>query len=353
MNKNLKTNIVRFVAIILSLFISSCAFANAVKVSGSGSSIAEPAMLMWTKNYQRQTGNQVSYVATGSGAGVDNLEKGNRSFALTDMPYSQTILDEHHWVQFPMMVSMVDIVYNLPGITKPLTLNGPVIADMYLGKIVWWDNPAIKQLNPEVNLPHKKIVLMYRSTESGTTYAFSHYLSEVSDKWTSIHDGTLKLIDMPANSVGERLSSQLALSVKNVPYSIGYVSDRYAQNQHLAKAELVNHDGMTLSPSMLSAYAALVNIPESSQGMLTKVVNLPGTESWPILATTFMLVPEHTDNKATISSILKFCSWVLVSGNKETLNLGYIPVPHSFRVQIRELWQFSFPKVKLDYNTFF
>lgn len=310
-------------------------------------------MRMWTKNYEQKTGDHIAYEATGSGIGVDNLEKGKRNFALTDMPYSQAILNEHHWVQFPMMVSMVDIVYNLPGVNKPLILSGPIIADMYLGRIVWWDNAAIKKLNPGITLPHKKIVLMYRDVESGTTYAFSHYLSEVSDKWTSIHDGTLKLVDLPPNAVGERLSSTLAMSVKNAPYSIGYVSDRYAQNQHLEKAELINHDGLAVAPTMLNAYAALVNIPDDGHGMLTKVVNLPGTESWPIVATTFMLVPEHAKSQSTTSSILKFCSWVLMSGNKEALKLRYIPVPHSFRTQIRELWRVNFPKVKLDYSDFF
>lgn len=317
--------------LIFTLCFTGCfcaqAAQNSKSISGSGSTSMGPVMTSWSRVYFRETGIKVNYQETGSGMGLTMLMDKSVDFAASDMPLSHRELTHKKLSQFPAVITPIDVVYNIPNIMGKVVLNGRVLGEIFLGNISYWDDAQIKKLNPNLKLPHKEIVVIHREDQSGTTYNFSNYLDKTSKDWHA--DDKVAFIDKwPAKSLGVQGNGGMVKVIKTMPYSIGYAAYIYAKEAGLNMAVLVNHDGFMVSPDRLSSYAAILNI--SSKQQFADLSNLPGTESWPIIQTIFVIY--RHDKKSDAVKI--FFKWCLSHGNVYASELNYVPIPKVFRKNI-------------------
>jgi phosphate transport system substrate-binding protein len=218
-----------------------------------------------------------------------------------------------------------------------MVLDGPTVADIYLGKIKTWDDAAIKKLNPNLNLPKAAITVVRRSDGSGTTFIWTNYLAEVSDEWKSkVGSGTA--VEWPVG-VGARGNEGVAGNVGQTRNSIGYVEYAYAKQSKLVHTALVNKAGKTLQPTVATFQAAASNADwAKAPGYRVILTNQPGDQSWPITAGTFILMHANPTNKAEAQSALKFFAWAFEKGDKMAEELDYIPMPDSVVALIKQTW---------------
>ncbi len=319
----------------------TAAAAQAKDLNGAGGTAIYPVLAKWAATYQKATGIAVNYQAIGSGGGIAQIKAKTVDFANSDKPLKPEELDQIHVAQFPMVVISITPVVNLPGI-KPgeLKLDGPVLADIYLGKITAWDDPAIAKLNPDVKLPHTKISTVHRSDGSGTTFNFTNYLAKVSPEWAK-QVGDDVSVSWP-NGVGGKGNAGVASYVQQIQGAIGYVEYAYVMENKLVYTKMINKAGKTLEPTMPSFQAA------AGHADFTKVKDFyliltdqPGDESWPITAATYMLM--RTDYGAARNEpVLKFLDWCLKHGQDEAKALDYVPMPDNVVQQIEAFWSNTF-----------
>ena len=307
------------------------------QLNGAGGTAIYPLLSKWAETYQQSTGTSVNYQAIGSGGGIKQIEAHTVQFANSDMPLKPDDLAKHNLIQFPQVIISITPVVNLDGI-KPgdLVFDGKTLANAYLGNIKYWDDPAIKALNPSVNLPHMAITLVHRSDGSGTTFNFSDYLSKSSPDWKSqVGEGTS--IEWPAG-VGGKGNAGVASNVQQVEGALGYVEYAYAIQNHMTYTNMVNADGKTVAPAMDSFQAAAANADFSkAQNFYLVLTDQPGAASWPITAATYMLMRKDApaaDNEA----VLKFLDWALRHGQDQAKALDYVPMPDSVVTQIEQSW---------------
>lgn len=333
MLKTVKSTLIFF---LLALYFPTIMAAPLAK--GAGSTAIAALMREWVHNYFLQEHKEIEYQAVGSGVGLKFLHDKKFDFAISDMPYDHTILAKRHWVQFPVAISQLDIVYNLPDISNPLVLNAKVTAGIFMHQIKKWNNPEIRALNPGLKLPNKNIIIVYRANASGTTYTLSHFLSQVSAQWAQLYGSSLMIDKLPPSALGTSTDKTLAQTVKTLAYSIGYTSDVYAKSEQVMGAQFINKAGKLVLPDNLYAYAALVNvnIRSNPEELLNNLTNLPGLNSWPIIETSFVIMPMKSKRS---TAILNFFYWALTSQGAATDNLGYIPIPQRFSKKIFFLWK--------------
>ena len=332
MHKIIKLNLV-FLFLILNFFH----IIAAPLTKGAGSTAMEALMSKWIRNYFLQQHKQIEYQAVGSGVGLKFLHDKKFDFAISDMPCNNNILIKQHWTQFPIAISQLDIIYNLPSISESLVLSAEVTADIFMHRIKKWNDPKIRALNPSLKLPNKKIIIVYRANESGTTYTLSHFLSQASDEWAQLYGSSLVIDKLPKTALGTGTDKILAETVKTLPYSIGYTNDVYAISERVSRVEFINKTGNLVLPEKLYAYAALANhrVYANSEELLNNLTNLPGIHSWPIIETSFVIIPK---NSKKIVATLNFFYWALTSQGAVTDKLGYIPIPQRFSEKIFALW---------------
>ena len=225
--------------------VNSSAYADTI--TGAGSSWVYPLVSKWAAAYHTQTGIAVNYASIGSGGGIKQIEGGVVAFGASDMPLTPENLAKHDLIQFPTAIAGEDLVYNLPGVKAgEVILSGPVVADIYMGKIKKWDDPAIAKLNPGFKLPDMGITVVHRSDGSGTTFTFADYLSKVSPEWKS-KLGANTVINWPAG-VGGKGNEGVSTYVQQIKGSIGYVEYAYILESKLNYARMVNSAGKVVSP---------------------------------------------------------------------------------------------------------
>ena len=229
-------------------------------------------------------------------------------------------------------------VVNLDGIAPgQLVLDGPTFAQIYLGKITKWDDPAIKKLNPNAKLPSNAIVVVHRSDGSGTTFIFTNYLSKVSPDWKD-NVGSSTAVEWPAG-IGAKGNEGVANNVSQTKGAIGYVEYAYALENKMTTLDLVNHDGKTVAPSSASFQAAAGNADwANSDHYYVILTNEPGAESWPIAGATFILMYKQPVNPAESAEALKFFDWAYTNGSQAAEALDYVPLPASVVAQIEKTW---------------
>jgi phosphate transport system substrate-binding protein len=315
-------------------------------VNGAGASFPNPQIQAWASKFYELTGGriQVNYQSIGSGAGQAKFREGVVDFAGSDPPLKSDIYNEFKAkggiIQFPVIIGTIVIVYNIPGVESgKLRLTGEVVAKIYLGEISYWDDPAIKALNPDLNLPHEKIIAVHRSDGSGTTRVFTAYLSKVSEAWKSKvgSDFTVSWpVDELGNGVGGKGNEGVSAAVKQNPYSIGYVETAYAYSTGLAIALIRNRDGNYVLPTkeaVASAAKALVKVlPKAdedwSHTFPDQTVDPPGKESYPITSFSFVILRQVYDDPIKVAILKEFFEWVLTEGQKpENIVEGYDPLP--------------------------
>ena len=311
---------------------------HAATINGAGGTAIYPVLSKWAAEYAKQTGVEVNYQAIGSGGGIRQIEAKTVLFANSDMPLKPDELAKNNLVQFPQLIISITPVVHLSGI-KPgeLVFDGPTLADIYLGKIKEWDDPAIKKLNPNANLPHEAITTVHRADGSGTTFNFTNFLSKVSPEWKS-KVGADTSVDWPGGIAGKG-NPGVAAYVQQAEGAIGYVEYAYVMENNLVYTDMVNHEGKRVAPTMEAFQAAAANAD------FTKVENFyliltdqPGAASWPITAATYMLLRKDSPPDQNRLA-LKFFSWCFNDGQAQAKALGYVPLPNDVVKQIEAAWR--------------
>ena len=315
--------------------------ASAAEISGAGATFPYPIYAKWAEAYNAKTGLKLNYQSIGSGGGIAQIKAKTVAFGATDKPLTPKELTAAGLTQFPTVIGGVVPVVNVPGI-KPgqLTLDGAVIADIYQGKIARWDDPAIKKLNPGIALPSKAISVVHRSDGSGTTFIFATYLSRVSPSWKA-DVGADTAIDWPTG-VGAKGNEGVAGNVAQISGAIGYVEYAYAKQNHLAHVKMQNKAGQTVEPTVEAFRAAASNADwagAAKDNFYVILVDQPGAQSWPITATTYILVYKNPPDQKATQDTLKFFQWSLEKGDQLALGLDYVPLPDNAVKSIEASWK--------------
>lgn len=309
-------------------------------ITGAGSSFVFPLMDTWRVEYNKLNSNvQLNYQSIGSGAGIKLLEQKTVDFAASDAPLQASDQAKAPGaLTLPESMGGITISYNLPGVDKGVKLTGPVIAQIFMGNITSWNDPAIANLNTGVNLPNQNIIIAHRADGSGTTYAFTDYLSKVSPDWKN-KVGQGKTVPWPVGT-GAQGNAGVANVVKTTPYAVGYIELAYAYQNNMTYASVQNADGNafvepTIDTIAADAGAASSNLP-SADGDWSKVsiVNQPGNNSYPISTLTYIFIYKdlgqvngETQDKA--QQVVNFLNWIIHDGQKFASPLLYVPLPDS------------------------
>jgi phosphate transport system substrate-binding protein len=313
------------------------AVAQAADISGAGATFPFPIYAKWADAYKKETGNGLNYQSIGSGAGIKQIRAKTVTFGATDAPLEAKELDKDGLAQWPMVMGGIVMVVNLPGV-KPgeLVLDGPTIANIYMGAIAKWNDPAIKKLNPNLNLPDLAIANIHRADGSGTTFNFTYFLSQVSPDWNS-KIGSATTVEWPSG-IGAKGNDGVANNVATTPGAIGYVEFAYAVQNKLTYASMINKAGKTVAPTMEAFQAAAANADWKAPGFYQILANQPGDQSWPMTAATFILMYKKPKDLAASNEGLKFFRWAYDKGDDMAKQLDYIPMPDNVVKLVEKMW---------------
>ena len=325
---------------IAAIAAATLAFAaQAANITGAGSSFVYPVLSKWSAAYSQATGNQINYQSIGSGGGIAQIEAGTVDFGASDKPLPAAELKKYGLGQFPVVIGGIVPVVNVPGVAPgAMKLDGPLLADIYLGKVTMWNDPAIAALNGGLSLPDRKITVVHRSDGSGTTFNFTNYLGKVSAEWKSkVGEGTS--VGWPAG-IGGKGNEGVAAYVKQVAGGIGYVEYAYALQNRLAFARMKNAAGNFVQPRDDSFAAAAATADWNSAPDFNVIMtNAPGDTAWPITATTWAIMYKQPKNPAQTRAALDFFKWSFENGQPQAASLDYVPLPDTLVRQIEAYWQ--------------
>ena len=321
----------KFTTIIAAGFAlaASLTSAMAADISGAGATFPYPLYAKWADTYKKQTGIGLNYQSIGSGGGIKQIQAKTVTFGATDAPLSGADLEKWGLVQFPMVMGGIVPVVNIDGINPAqMVLDGPTLANIYLGKITKWDDAALKALNPSLKLPSSAIIVIRRSDGSGTTFNFAHYLAKVSEDWKK-NVGVSTALEWPVG-IGAKGNEGVANNVMQANGSIGYVEFAYAKQNGLAYTKMVNASGKTVTPSLASFQAGAVSADWNSEpGFAVILSNPAGATAWPMTASTWILMYREAQDAEASAIAVKFFKWAYASGDKMAMDLDYVPMPDS------------------------
>jgi phosphate transport system substrate-binding protein len=312
----------------------NAAQAGGVEVTGAGSTFVYPVLSAWASDFKNQSGTSINYQSIGSGGGISQVKAGTVDFGATDQPLASPELAQSNLAQFPIVVGGIVAVVNIAGVEAgKLKLSGPLLADIYAGKVKTWNDPEITKINPGVNLPGTNIAVVHRSDGSGTTFNFTHYLAQVSPTWKS-GQGEGKTVNWPTG-VGGKGNEGVAGYVKQIPNSIGYVEYAYVVQNKMAYTQLQNAAGNFVTPSAESFAAAASTADWAhAQDFNLVMTNASGANAYPIAASTFILLPRQPKDKAKSDAAIAFFKFALEKGQDQAKKLDYVPLPDDLVKQI-------------------
>jgi len=318
--------------------ISVAVAADQQQLTGAGSTAIYPVLAAWADQYHKDTGIALNYQSIGSGGGIQQIKNKTVNFGATDKPLKPEDLQANKLIQFPAIIIGITPVVNIPGIAPgQLRLNGPVLADIFLGKISNWNDKAIAALNPGVTLPDMPIAVVHRADGSGTTFTFTSYLSKISDEWQT-KVGNDSAVSWPTG-LGGKGNEGVASFVNQVKGGIGYVEYAYALQNKMTYTKLINSDGKTVSPDLKTFQAASANADFSKvDGFFLILTNQPGADSWPITGATWVLMRTDGD-KVQNTDVLKFFTWCLTKGQDQAEKLQYVPLTSKTYGLISAYWK--------------
>ena len=311
---------------------------KASELTGAGSSFVFPLMSKWSADYNKATGSRINYQSIGSSGGIAQIKASTVDFGASDKPLDSTEVAEAGLIQFPVVIGGVVPVVNVAGIEPgQLKLTGTLLADIFLGKITRWNDPAIVSINEGAQLPDGKITIVHRSDGSGTTFNFVNYLSKVSPDWKSkVGEGTS--VQWPTG-LGGKGNEGVSAYVKQIKNAIGYVELSYALQNRMSFTRLQNAAGRFIVPSAESFAAAAASAEWANTTDFSLVItNAPGDESWPISATVFVLMHAKAKDAERARAAREFFSWGYENGKSQAASLDYVPLPASLVSQIEAYW---------------
>ena len=314
----------------------SAASSRGAGITGAGSTFAYPLYSRWSADFAKKTGTRVNYQSIGSGGGIRQFSELTVDFGASDGPMTDEEMARAKGkgvLHIPIALGAVVITYNVPQVKEPLTLDGAVITDLFLGKITKWNDPRIAGLNPGVSLPAQDVLVVHRSDGSGTTFVITDYLAAVSPDWAR-SPGRGKEVQWPVG-LGAKGNEGVAGQVKQTPGSIGYVELAYAKQNNLQVARLRNAAGQVVEPTVASITAAAAGAADSlpaSTDYRMSIINAPGAESYPISTFTWALVYNSQQNAEKGKSLVEFLRYGLSDeGQRAAAALDYAPLPKSMR----------------------
>ena len=319
-----------------ALALAATTGVQAQEITGAGATFPAPIYSKWASDYNKLTGVKVNYQSIGSGGGIKQIDSKPVDFGASDMPLTDEVLKTKGQIQFPTVIGGVVPVLNVAGI-KPgqLKLTGTLLADIFLGKVARWNDPAIKALNPDVALPDAAIAQVRRADGSGTTFIFTNYLSKVSPEWkTKVGEGTA--VNWPVGAGGKG-NEGVAAFVGRLPNSLGYVEYSYVKQNKMTYAIVQNAAGVFVKPEddTFKAAAAGADWNKSFFQILT---NQQGKDAWPISGATYILMHTKQDKPANAAEALKFFNWAYANGEKAAADLDYVPMPPAVVAAIQKSW---------------
>lgn len=313
--------------------------AAAGDITGAGSTFVYPVLAKWADVYRKDTGVGLNYQSIGSGGGIKQITAKTVTFGASDMPLTPEDVAKNNFVQFPVINGSVVPLLNLPGI-KPgeVTLDGPTIAQIFLGNITKWDDPAILKLNPGVKLPDTAVAVVHRSDGSGTTFIWTNYLSKVSPEWKS-KVGENTAVEWPVG-IGAKGSEGVSQNAAQTVGALGYVEYAYAKQNNLTYAKMINHAGKTVAPTMEAFQAAAAGADwTSAPDFHVIMTDAAGDKSWPVAGSTFILMQQVPTDPADSAAALKFFDWGYKNGKQMASDLDYVPMPDSVVALIEKTWK--------------
>jgi phosphate transport system substrate-binding protein len=328
---------------------------GATAVTGAGSTFAYPILSKWAQAYQRWVAGGGDYPTTGAGlddppaspvldyepigslAGTMRVKDRAVDFGASDVPLKSEDLQKLGLVQFPIVIGGVVAAVNIDGVGPgEIQFTGELLADIYLGKVQSWTDPAIRTLNPALELPDAKIIVFRRSEGSGTTFNFSNYLSKVSPQWRDAVGFDL-LVSWPTGA-GAKGNDGVSQAVRNTKNSIGYVEYAHAIQTRLSYALIRNQAGTLVKPDASSFQAAAATAAwEKASDFNLLLTDTPGQNAYPIVATVFILM-HKTNSPRRARAALSFFTWSLEKGAKDATGLGYVPLPPALVAQVKDYW---------------
>lgn len=312
------------------------------EITGAGATFIYPLLSRWSADYNKSTGAKINYQSIGSGGGIAQIKAGTVDFGSSDKPLTPEELAEAGLGQFPSAIGGVVPVVNLEGVEPgKLRLTGPLAADIFLGKVTKWNDPAIATANPGVTLPDSKITVVHRSDGSGTTFNFVNYLAKISPEWkTKVGEGTS--VNWPTG-VGGKGNEGVAAYVKQIKGSIGYVELAYATQNGMSYTSMQNAAGSWVQPSAESFQAAAATADWTNAKDFSLIItNAGGADAWPIAATNFILMYKQPKDPKRSQDALNFFKWALENGQSQANELHFVPLPKPLVDQVEAYWASEF-----------
>jgi phosphate transport system substrate-binding protein len=304
-------------------------WAQVVQINGAGATAPYPIYSAWFAAYSKlNPAVSINYLSIGSSAGIQQISEQIVFFGATDTPMTEDEFQEAQGriLHLPTVISAVVPIYHLPGVSAELKFTGPVLADIFLGRITNWNDPAIARLNAGVTLPPFEITTVYRSDGSGTSFIFGDFLAKTSPHWRRTI-GANRLPNLPVG-IGARGSEGVSSEVLRTPGAIGYVELTYAVRNKIAFGSVQNAEGEFVRPSVESATAAAAAAVKSMpRDFRVSITNAPGSGAYPIASFTWILLYQNTRDKPRSKLMVEFMRWALTDGQTLAPELGYAPLP--------------------------
>jgi phosphate transport system substrate-binding protein len=329
-----------------------CAVAAAFPLSaqttltGAGATFPAPIYQKWFADYQSIGNVQINYQPNGSGGGIKAVTDGTTDFGASDMPMTDAQLatykqkNGHGILLFPTVLGAVVPTYHVTGVTSELNFPQTVLADIFLGKVTMWNDPALKKANPGVNLPDEKIVVVHRSDGSGTSFCFTDFLSKVSPEWKS-KVGANTSLEWPTG-LGAKGNDGVAGLVKQQAGAIGYVELIYAVKNKIPYGKVQNKAGQFVKAELSTVTAAAASVKDMPADFRVSITDAEGKTAYPISTFTWLLIPDTISDSAKKTALTGFLKWAISKGQGEVESLDYAQLPKS--VAAKEMKQISMIK---------
>ena len=319
---------------------------EAAEITGAGSTFVYPILSKWSADYSGKDGININYQSIGSGGGLAQIKAATVDFGASDAPMKPAELQKFGMGQFPLVIGGIAPVVNIDGVQAgQMRFTGPLLADIYLGKIKNWNDPAIAKLNPDLKLPDAAIAVVHRSDGSGTTFNWVNYLSQVSAEWKD-QIGVSTSVEWPVG-VGGKGNEGVAAFVNQTKNSIGYVEYAYVLQNNMAYGLVQNKAGKFIKPDAASFQAAAASAEwGKAQDFYLIMTDAHGADAYPIAATVFIIMYKQPKDPARANTAIDFFKWALESGQSQADALNYVPLPESLVKQIEQYWKAQFVGLK-------